>query len=263
MIQGIVLGSIQGITEWLPVSSEGFIILAKLHLFGGKDIEDMIRLALFLHFGTFLAALIYFRKEVTTLAKSTFHYTSASQEQKAMIRFLLVATLISGIVGFILLQTLIHLEDRLAVSGKVITTLIGFLLLITAGLQLTKGKSSWKGPQDTTLTDGLLLGIVQGFSILPGLSRSGLTISALLLRRFDDTHALTLSFLMSLPVVLGGNILLNLGNPLINETTLWGCLFAFLFGFATIHLLLSLSKKMNFTYFVLFFGLLMIVSGVW
>jgi len=263
MIQGIVLGIIQGITEWLPVSSEGLIILAKLRLFGGKDIEDMIHLALFLHLGTFLAALIYFRKEVFTLTRSTFQYTSTSQEQKAMIRFLLVATLISGIVGFILLQTLIHLEDSLAVSGKVITMIIGFLLLITAGFQLTKRESSWKGPQDTTLTDGLILGIVQGFSVLPGLSRSGLTISALLLRKFDDTHALTLSFLMSLPVVLGGNIVLNLGNPLINETTLWGCLFAFLFGLATIHLLLSLSKRMNFAYFVLFFGLLMIVSGVW
>jgi len=263
MIQGIVLGLIQGITEWLPVSSEGLIVLAKLRLFGGKDIEEMIRLALFLHLGTFLAALIYFRKEIFTLLKSTFQYSRTSQEQKAMIRFLLVATLISGIVGFILLQTLIHLEDSLAVSGKVITILIGCLLLITAGFQLTKQESSWKGPQDTTLTDGIILGIVQGFSVLPGLSRSGLTISALLLRKFDDTHALTLSFLMSLPVVLGGNIVLNFGNPLINETTLWGCLFAFLFGLATIHLLLSLSRKMNFAYFVLFFGLLMIVSGVW
>ncbi len=216
MIQGIVLGTIQGITEWLPVSSEGLIVLAKLQLFDGKDIEDMIHLALFLHLGTFLAALIYFRKEVFTLLKSSFQYTRTSQEQKAMIRFLLVTTLISGIVGFILLQALIHLEDSLAVSGKVITMLIGCLLLITAGFQLTKGESSWKGPQDTTFTDGVILGIVQGFSVLPGLSRSGLTISALLLRKFDDTHALTLSFLMSLPVVLGANIVLNFGNPLIN-----------------------------------------------
>ena len=263
MIQGIVLGSIQGITEWLPVSSEGVIILAKLHLFGGKDIGDLIRLALFLHLWTFLAALIYFRKEVLNLTKSIVQYTSTSREQKALIRFLLVATLISSIVGFVLLRTLIHLEDSLVNSGKVITILIGFLLLITGGLQVTKRESSRKGPQDTTLTDGLLLGIVQGFSILPGLSRSGLTISALLLRKFDDTHALTLSFLMSLPVVLGGNIFLNLSNPLINETTLWGCLFAFLFGLATIHLLIRISKKMNFAYFVIFFGLLMIVSGVW
>lgn len=263
MIQGIVLGTIQGITEWLPVSSEGLIVLAKLHLFGGKDIRDMIHLALFLHLGTFLAALIYFRKEVFTLIKNTIHYKRTSQEHKALIRFLLVTTLVSGVVGVLFLQTLVHLEDSLAVSGKVLTILIGLLLLITAGSQLIKRESSWKGPQDTTLTDGFILGIVQGFSVLPGLSRSGLTISALLLRKFDDTHALTLSFLMSLPVVLGVNIVLNVGDLLVNETTLWGCLFAFLFGLVTIHLLLSLSKKMNFAYFVLFFGLLMIVSGVW
>ncbi|MCH6546218.1 MAG: undecaprenyl-diphosphate phosphatase [Deltaproteobacteria bacterium] len=263
MIQGIVLGIIQGITEWLPVSSEGLIVLAKMRLFGGKDIGDMIHLALFLHLGTFLAALIYFRKEVFTLIKATFQYKRTSQEHQALIRFLLVTTLVSGVVGVLFLQTLVHLEDSLAVSGKVITILIGLLLLITAGFQLTKRESSSKGPQDTTLTDALILGIVQGFSVLPGLSRSGLTISALLLRKFDDTHALTLSFLMSLPVVLGVNIVLNVGDLLVNETTLWGCLFAFLFGLVTIHLLLSLSKKINFAYFVLFFGLLMIVSGVW
>ncbi len=263
MIQGIVLGIIQGVTEWLPVSSEGTIVLAKLHLFGSNDIEDMIHLALTLHLGTFLAALIYFRKEVLTLAKSTFHYTTASQEQRATIQFLMVATLISGIVGFILLKTLIYFEDGLAASGKLITMAIGCLLLVTAGFQFAQHEFAWKGPQDTTPTDGFLLGIVQGFSVLPGLSRSGLTISALLLRNFDDTHALTLSFLMSLPVVLGGNIMLNLGDPLINGTTLWGCLFAFLFGLATIHILLKLSRKMNFAYFVLFFGLLMIASGIW
>ena len=263
MIQGIVLGIIQGVTEWLPVSSEGIIVLAKLHLFGANEIEDMIHLALTLHLGTFLAALIYFRLEVLQLLRSTSRYKTSSQEQRATIRFLVVATLVSGFVGFILLKTLLYFGDNLAVSGRLITMLIGCLLLVTAGLQFTQRDHSWKGPQDTTLTDGLLLGFVQGFSVLPGLSRSGLTISALLLRKFDDTHALTLSFLMSLPVVLGGNLVLNLGDPLFNGTTLWGCLFAFLFGLATIHLLLKLSRKMNFAYFVLFFGLLMIVSGIW
>ncbi len=180
-----------------------------------------------------------------------------------MVRFLLVTTLVSGLVGLVIFQILIQFEDSLVVSAKIITLLIGVLLIITASLQFARSSTLWKSPTDATLMDGVLLGVVQGFSVLPGLSRSGLTVSTLLLRRFDDTHALTLSFLMSLPVVLGTNIVLNLDDPLINTSALTGCFFAFLFGFLTIHLLLKLSRRLNFAYFVLLFGTLMIVSGLW
>ncbi len=262
MIQGIILGFIQGITEWLPVSSEGLIVLAQIHIFHQGNLQENINLALFLHFGTFFAALIYFRREVWLLLKSSLQYKYSSPEDKAIIRFLLVSTLVSALIGFTLLNTLIHLEGYLSVSGKVLTGAIGLLLLITAALLLISKSSFQKRSQDATLVDGVILGVVQGLAVLPGFSRSGLTISALLLRKYDDTHALTLSFLMSLPVVLGSNIMLNLANPMLTPTTLLGCLFAFVFGLATIHFLLSLSKKINFGYFVLLFGLLMAVSAV-
>ena len=115
--------------------------------------------------------------------------------------------------------------------------------------------------ENASVWDAIILGIVQGMAILPGLSRSGLTISTLLLRKFDDTHALTLSFLMSLPVVFGGNILLNANAFLFTTSNLWGSLFAFGFGLATIHLLLKVSQRLNFGYFVLLFGVLMVGSA--
>ncbi len=260
MIQWIILGIIQGITEWLPISSEGLIVLARVHLFGETSVRESIHVALFLHLGTFFAALIYFRVEVWTLLRSLLQYRQSSIEKKAVLRFLVVSTFFSGLIGFGLLKSLDHMESHLAVSGKVLTGIIGLLVLITATLQLKAKTGSRRGSQEATLVDGVLLGVVQGMAILPGLSRSGLTISALLLRKFDDSQALTLSFLMSLPVVLGGNILLNLNHFTLTLSNLMGCLFAFVFGLATIHILLSISKKINFGYFMLLFGLLMLLS---
>ncbi len=244
-------------TEWLPVSSEGLIVLANIHLFGKDDLSESIQLALFLHLGTFFSALIYFRCKIWQLLKSLFHYPQSSLEQQATLKFLMISTLMSGLIGFGLLQTLIHLEEQLLTSGRVLTGLIGLLLLVTGGLQLSARAGQPRSAKDSSVLDAVILGVVQGLAILPGLSRSGLTISALLLRKFDDTDALTLSFLMSLPVVLGGNILLNANGSLLTTSNLLGTLFAFGFGLATIHILLKVSKRLNLGYFVLLFGLLM------
>jgi len=114
--------------------------------------------------------------------------------------------------------------------------------------------------KNLTWTDGIILGIAQGFAALPGLSRSGLTVSALLLRKFDNALSLRLSFLMSLPIVLAGNILLNFNELTWSKGTFWSLLFSFLFGLLTIHFLLKIAKKINFGLFVLFFGILTILS---
>ncbi|GAG03940.1 unnamed protein product, partial [marine sediment metagenome] len=104
------------------------------------------------------------------------------------------------------------------------------------------------------------LGIVQGFSSLPGLSRSGITISTLLLKKFDDTSALRLSFLMSLPVVLFGNLFLNLNDFTLTSAAIYGLLASFIFGLLTIHILMNLSKRINFGWFVLIFAVLLMAS---
>lgn len=245
MFEQIIMGIIQGIAEWLPISSEGLIILIKSSFFSGGGIENMVKQALFLHLGTFFAALIYFRKEIISLIQL---------KSRKLLVFLVTATLISGLLGYGLLNLLANLPAR------TITLVIGLLLLLTAGFQLKAKKGEYKERNDLTVGDGILLGLVQGASVLPGLSRSGLTVSTLLLRKFKSSEALTLSFLMSLPVVLGGNIVLNLDKFVLSSELVWGLIFSFIFGFLTIDLLLKLSKKINFGYFVLFFGLIVIAS---
>ncbi|MEA2113557.1 MAG: undecaprenyl-diphosphate phosphatase [Patescibacteria group bacterium] len=263
MLEQIILGIIQGIVEWLPVSSEGVILLVIKNFFDAEaGAETIIRQALFLHLGTFFAALVYFRKDVVLLFKALFKYKSASLKTKKIFNFLLAATLISGFLGFILLKVFIELEEQLFLSAKAITIAVGLLLLVTGWLQIKAKKDGGKKIRGLSRKDGVFLGLAQGFAALPGLSRSGLTVSVLLLRKFKSESALKLSFLMSLPIVLFGNIFLNLNNFAFSSKVAIGLLFAFLFGILTIDLLLKAARKFEFGWFVLVFGFLVIFSAM-
>jgi len=142
MYKSIILGAVQGLAEWLPISSEGLILLTNIKLFGGGELTDMIKQALFLHLGTFLAALIYFRSDVVKLVKTPFSYSSSDTETKKIFNFLFLATLISGILGFILLELLGNLESSIELTGKVVTLIIGLLLLVT-GIMQNKSFRLW------------------------------------------------------------------------------------------------------------------------
>jgi undecaprenyl-diphosphatase len=260
IFQQIILGLIQGITEWLPISSSGFVSLAASNLFNLTSLDILIKTALFFHLGTFLAALIYFRKEVADLFYTLFKYKTAPKVYKKTFNFILIATIISGIIGILILKFLIGLDSQLNITGKAITFVIAILLLITGIIQLKPKNKGLKQEKDLMLKDSLILGAVQGLSTMPGLSRSGITVSTLLLRKFDDTTALKLSFLLSLPIVLVANIILNAKEILTGVVPIWGIITAFIFGMLTIHGLMKLSKKINFAWFVLIFGILMLLS---
>ena len=263
MIEQFLLGTIQGIVEWLPVSSEGTLLLAnEMLLKNSLSFEAAVRMALFLHFGTFLAALVYFRKDVGKLLKALLRFPQASKENQNIITFLIITTMISGVLGLTLIKCVEHLATDFAMNGRSITLLIGILLLGTAFLELRAKRSGYRNAPDINWWDGILLGIAQGFAALPGFSRSGLTVSALLLRKFDKTIALKLSFLMSLPIVLAGNIVMHFKDMHITKESLIGLAASFVFGLATIHILLKVAEKVNFGYFVLFFGLLTIAASL-
>jgi len=262
MFEQIILGIIQGIAEWLPVSSEGIIILVKTNFFHAPEtLKEIIQLALFLHFGTFLSALVYFRSDVKILIIALFRYKSQPRDTQKLLSFLLITTIISGFLGLLLIDLLNSFTAQFEAPGKVITLAIGFLLIGTACLELKSNKNGHREIRDLKMADSILLGIVQGFAALPGFSRSGLTVSTLLLRKIDKSNALKLSFLMSLPIVLAGNIVINLNTSAWSPEALVGMFFSFSFGLITIHLLLKIAEKINFGYFVLLFGILTILSA--
>lgn len=263
MIENIILGAIQGVAEWLPVSSEGLIFLAKANFFPGGGFDETLKQALFFHFGTFLAALVYFRKEVAELLKTLFNYKAAGLESRKILNFLFLTTLISGILGFAIYELTGDIDsDNL--SAQYITLLVGVLLLITAFLQYKSKKinsESLKNFKEIKNTDSVILGLTQAAAVFPGLSRSGLTVSALLLLKFKEANALKLSFLMSLPIVFIGNIVLNLNESSFNLENLVGLTVSFVFGLITIKFLLKLAEKINFAFFVLIFAIITIAAA--
>jgi len=261
MLENIILGAVQGLTEWLPISSEGVLSLIELNFFSqdGFSLPDTISLILFLHLGTFLAALIYFRQDVIRLTRSLFHFRESPSADKRVIIFLVISTVLSGGIGISILTLLEN--TPLSASSKVITLIIGLLLLVTGGMGLFVRSGGTRPEESVSIADSIILGILQGLSALPGVSRSGITVAGLLLRKLNDEAALRLSFLMSLPIVLGGNIILNLKSGLIfDSTALVGLTFSFIFGLLTIHLLLRLARRVSFSWFAIIFGVLSIIS---
>lgn len=261
MFESLILGIIQGIAEWLPVSSEGLIFLVKSNFFNnGETVSEIVQIALFLHFGTFLAALIYFRKEVFSLIKDLINWKKTNRKKREILKFFIISTLISGILGIIFLKTIDNFSSNIENFSNFITLIIGALLLITAFLQIRTKKGGAKTEYDLKLKDGFILGIAQGFAALPGLSRSGLTVASLMIRKFNSETAIKLSFLMSLPIVLAGNIILNLNMFRFDSINLIGLLASFIFGLLTINILLKIAKKINFGYFILGFAVLTALS---
>ena len=117
-----------------------------------------------------------------------------------LIVYLVIATAISALVGFPLLLAVEELSGRVGAASM---GLVGLLMFITGGLQLRKRQSGTRSREDISPIDAVLAGLAQGFAVLPGLSRSGLTVAALLARQVDRREALVLSFLMSIRASLG------------------------------------------------------------
>ena len=224
MLDYIILGIIQGIFEWIPISSEGVVALASQFLI--KEINP-VDLALFLHLGTFFAVLVYFRKDWLDILKF---------KDLVLLRFLTISTIVSGIIGF----GLYYLVRDIA---------IGFGLLITAFFH--KSKTAF-GIDFNKLP--IIAGILQGLAVIPGLSRSGATIFGLSLGKLDPAQILKLSYMMSAPVVLAMAVFLSFENPVLISETWLALIFSFLTGLLTLNVLLKITEKINFFKFALIFS---------
>ena len=252
----VLLGVIQGLTEWLPISSEG-AVAAIYSLLRNTSLSEAVAYALWLHLGTAFSALVAFRRQVRDLIKEM---TSTPLAPSPLLRFLVVATLISTAIAVPLLLLLDELSEQIGAPAMVI---VGVLLLFTGAAQLRRRSAGVRGLASVSIKDALLCGIFQGVAVLPGLSRSGLTVAVLLARRLDRRESLTLSFLMSIPAGLGAALFAYFrDNVLMGTEGIVASVVAFLIGLFSIKVLLRLAERVNFGPFVLSVGVLMIAGAV-
>ena len=241
----VLLGFLQGVAEWLPVSSEG-VVAAAYSLLEGEPLDEAVGYALWLHVGTLPAALIVLRREVGVLVREA---AARPSSPSPLLLFLIVSTAISAAVGLPLLFALSELSGLVGASAMGI---VGVLMLATGALQL-RGREL--GDRDLTglaIPDALLAGLAQGVSVLPGFSRSGLTVAALLGRGIDKREALVLSFLMSIPASAGAAVFAAADSRVVlSAETIAAAAVAFVVGLATIRALLAFAQRVNFGLFTL------------
>ncbi|WP_440992267.1 undecaprenyl-diphosphate phosphatase [Haloarchaeobius baliensis] len=277
MVVALVVGVLQGIFEWLPVSSEGNVTVVLTAL--GRQPEAAVQYSLFLHVGTALAATVYYRDTLAEVGwtLSDLRPDDPFHEETATLSFLVLATLASGIVGIAAYVAIEGLVSEL--TGGAAVALIGVLLVATGVLQRAAGTGDASreetpapdggatGHRETpTAVDAVLVGALQGLAILPGVSRSGTTVSALLLRGYEGEASFRLSFLLSVPAALGAGVLAVLdggGLPTLNPAAAGLALAtAAVVGYLTIDALMRVVKRVAFWGVCVGLGTLAIVGGV-
>lgn len=246
----LLFSILQGALEWLPISSSGQII----NLLTWLDINPSVAfsLSLWLHLGTLLSVTIVYRNELYNYIK----YTNRDENIVQWRWFIVISTLgtaITGIPCFII----VYVFTTSALVGDYITLMIGIALLVTSGFLYYSGKQKKEGIIIINLSKKkmLIVGLIQGFAIIPGISRAGITMAGLLFMNIDKRDAIKGSFLMSIPAVMGGFILelgmgLFRGIPLLVEIEWWHLMIAIIVtaivGLLTIEFLLYISKNYNF-----------------
>ena len=243
-VEAILLGIIQGLTEFLPVSSSGHLELGKA-LLGNEFVgEESLTFTVVLHFATALSTLVIFRKEVIQIVRGLFQFRW-NEELKFSLK-IIVSMIPAVIVG-------LNFEDQFEsfFDGQIV--LVGFMLIITALLLLFADKAQHT-LREVSFFNAFVVGISQALAILPGMSRSGATIASSVLLGVDRTKAARFSILMVVPLIFGkigkdlasGSIDFQSANT---GSLAVGFIAAFLAGLVACKWMIALVKKSRLSYF--------------
>ncbi len=270
MIEYIIIAILQGLIEWLPISSSGQVIIVSMNILR-LSAEEAFSLAIWLHLGTTLAVLVKFRKDFIEIGKACLPKNFGKPEdlgikKRNWLIYSTLGTAITAIPLYFIFKIIIS-EGFTANQGDIITLLISGLLIIT-GIVLLRAKKIYgkntieETPMTNLPKDSFLSGLVQGVAILPGISRSGVTVSVILLEKYNQENALRLSFIMSVPVAFASVII----DIVFAESSIFGIinpfliilitLISFIIGYLTIEFLLRIAKKISFGYFCILYGII-------
>jgi undecaprenyl-diphosphatase len=247
-IQSILLGLLQGLTEFLPVSSSGHLAIAQSLIPGFS--QPGVLFDVLLHLGTMGAVLLYFRREIAALLCAPFRSGPEARLQRRLLLLLIAGSVPTAIIGLAFKDFFEGLFENLPV--------IAFMLLVTGTLLFfcERFRRGSRREAELTWSDALIVGTVQGFSIIPGISRSGSTIATLLLRGVDGETAARFSFLLALPAVFGATLLSlkDLEGAAAGTLPLYltGTAAAFAAGLLSIHFLLAVIRKKRLFAFAIY-----------
>ncbi|MCR5286134.1 MAG: undecaprenyl-diphosphate phosphatase [Treponema sp.] len=266
VLQGIILGVVQGIAEFLPISSSGHLQLIQT-LFGLEEVPLLYDV--FLHLATLFAVCIYFRQRIWKLLKIFGRWISKKERSEAVdeedllcgsdeagrrtIIAIIITTAITGAIGIVTSKLIPDLSIKYVCAGFLVTA---FLLIISFVITKKREKVSEPLPSEKGISviQSVIIGFMQGFGTLPGISRSGSTIAGALFSKLDAKSAGDYSFIVSIPAILGAFILeLKDLAEISSSVGFWpvfaGCLAAFIVGYFSLSVLMKLIYRGKIVWF--------------
>ncbi|WP_304036231.1 undecaprenyl-diphosphate phosphatase [Mesonia mobilis] len=246
VLDALILGIIQGLTEFLPVSSSGHLELGKAILGDNSIPEESLMFTVVMHFATALSTIVIFRKDIWEILRGLLQFKWNEENQFSL--KIIISMIPAAIVGVLFEEQLEQLF-----GGSVL--LVGFMLIITALLLWLADKAKNTG-KPVSYSNAFVIGVAQAIALLPGISRSGSTISTSVLLGNDKTKAARFSFLMVVPLILGkiakdllDGELTHTGN---STGLIVGFIAAFISGLFACTWMISLVRKSKLSYFAVY-----------
>ena len=260
-IDAILLGIIQGLTEFLPVSSSGHLELGKAILGDNSVPEESLLFTVVLHFATALSTLVVFRKEVAEILKGLFQFKWNEQTEFSL--KIIVSMLPAALIGFLF-------EEQLEAFFGGNIQFVGFMLIVTAVLLYLADKAK-DTSKKVSCSNAFIIGVSQAIAMLPGISRSGATISTSVLLGIDKTRSARFSFLMVVPLIFGKIAKDILSGDLSLESGQMGMMgvgfvAAFISGMLACTWMIKLVRSSKLSYFSIYclvVGLIAIGWSIW
>ena len=270
IIQGILLGILQGIAEFLPISSSGHLAVAQ-KLFGLSDVPLLFDIVL--HLATLAAVILYFRKKIAKLFvilwQWLMHKTSAedgddtdilagnTERGRRTIIAVFVTTIVTGAIGVFTSKLIPDMSLKITAGGFIVTAA---LLIISAFIEKRRKaaqqtfSSASDTPKGINIAQAALIGVMQGIGTFPGISRSGSTIAGALFGGLDRAAAGEYSFIVSIPAILGAFVLElkdldKVGTSIGAAPVIAGCAAAFAWGYISLTVLMKIIKKGRLEWF--------------
>ena len=252
------LGIIQGLTEFLPVSSSGHLEIVKAIFNSDYEAKESLLMTVILHFATSMSTLFIFKKEVFSIIKSVFSKKKSNEKEFAI--KIIISMIPAAIVG-------VFFEDIIETlfNGRLI--LVGIMLILTGFLLFLADKSK-ENKNDISYLNSLIIGIAQAIAILPGISRSGATIATSVILGIDKTSSAQFSFLMVVPLIFGKVLKDIISGEVLTDSIAFGPLLigfiaAFFTGLLACKWMIKLVRASKLKYFSYYCFIVALITIIW